>query len=76
MWGAYGYYYRQGWNSTKDYDEMKHEVNEQAKRQILRKCKQFMIENGFTAEHVKALKGTTEKTYELYQKTLNLKAVG
>lgn len=61
-----------GWNQLSEctYDQEKQKVNERAKRQILRKCKDFMIQNGFTVEHVIQLKNTDSKTIELYQKIL------
>ncbi|MDD2200417.1 MAG: hypothetical protein PHX84_02090 [Candidatus Shapirobacteria bacterium] len=39
-WGKNGYRYRQGWFG--DYDEEKAKVNERAKRQIIRKCENFV----------------------------------
>lgn len=53
-----------------DYTKEKHKVNERAKRQILRKCKEYMIENGFCAEDILKLKGTEKETIELYKKHL------
>ncbi len=66
----YGNNYRRGWSARKDYDSMKHDVNERAKRQILKKCKNFMIEKGFVIEHVAKLQGTTKQTLDLYTKIL------
>lgn len=68
-----GYYYRGnsfGNHKGYDYDKAKKEVNERAKRQILRKAKDFMVNNNFTVGDVKALNGTTSKTIELYNKHL------
>ncbi|MFA9389334.1 MAG: hypothetical protein ACERKD_05980 [Prolixibacteraceae bacterium] len=64
-----------GWNQLSEwtYDQEKLKVNERAKRQILRKCKDFMIKNGFTVEHVMKLKNTDSKTIELYKKILDNK---
>lgn len=61
-----------GWNQLSEwtYDQEKLKVNERAKRQILRKCKDFMIENGFTVEHVKKLQNTDSETIKLYEKIL------
>lgn len=70
MWGYNGYFYRKKWGKNLDYDESKKEFNERAKRQILRKCKVYMIENGFKTEHVKKLKNTDEDTIKLYDKLL------
>jgi len=72
MWGKNGHNYRKGWYFS-EYAEKKTDVNERAKRQILRKCKDYMIANGFTADHVKQLTETDEKTIELYQKILEEK---
>lgn len=69
QWGKNGHYYRSAF-PERDYDEMKKEVNERAKRQILRKCKTYMLEHGFKVEHVESLQNTTEKTLELYRKIL------
>lgn len=73
MWGEYGSYYRHGWYNHGNYDSMKIKVNEQAKRQILRKCTQYMIDKGFTVDHVKQLQHTDEKTIALYEKHLGSK---
>lgn len=73
MWGEYGHHYTNGWYHYYDYDDLKIEVNERAKRQILRKCKKYMIDNGFTVEHVKQLQNTDEKTIALYEKHLGSK---
>ncbi len=69
MWGHNGHYYRHGWYDG-DYESHKKDVNERAKRQILRKCKKYMIDNGFSTEHVMQLQNTDEKTIELYDKLL------
>ena len=69
MWGHHGSYYRHGWYDG-NYDAAKRKVNERAKRQILRYCKDYMIENGFTPDHVKQLEYTDEKTIALYEKYL------
>lgn len=57
-----------------NYEEMKSQVNERAKRQILRKCKKYMISNGFSVDDVKELDGTTQETINLYIKILNAKS--
>lgn len=75
MWCKYGNRYRHGWFDDFKYNELKTKVNEQAKRQILRKCKQFMIENGFTVNHVKQLEHTDDKTISLYVKLLNAESL-
>ena len=48
-----------------DYDAFKHLANERAKRQILRKCGEFMRSHGFTIADFSALQGTDEKTLNL-----------
>jgi len=53
-----------------DYDSFKHQANERAKRQILRKCKQFLITHGFTSVDFSALQGTDPKTLELAERLL------
>jgi len=73
MWGRNGDRYLKGWKGYKDHDIMKMEYNERAKRQILRKCKIFLIENGFTVEHVMELESTDDMTIELYEKILGNK---
>jgi hypothetical protein len=69
-WGKNGSSYRENWEGSKEYDELKIEVNERAKRQILRKCKAFMIQNGFNISHVKSLSNTTQATIDFYTKIL------
>jgi len=70
-WGRNGYANR--FLSDVDYDEEKRKVNERAKRQILRKSRDYMILNGFTVEDVLKLQNTETKTIELYQKLLGSK---
>ncbi len=53
----------QSWHGH--YDEFKHEVNERAKRQILRKCTRYLREYGFTANDLDLLLGTTPETRAL-----------
>ena len=67
-WSRHGY-------NTKHFNEdvystEKAKVNERAKRQILRKCTDYMQKNGFTVEHVKQLQNTDDKTILLYEKLL------
>ena len=56
--------------SQDTYEKEKIKVNERAKRQILRKCKNEMIKDGFMVKHVKQLQHTDNKTIELYEKYL------
>jgi hypothetical protein len=51
-----------------DYDEEKQKVNERIKRNIIRKCSQFLKENSVKIKHFKNLKGTEEKTINLFKK--------
>ena len=69
-WGRYGGYYRRGW--FRDYDEEKKKVNEQAKRQIIRKATTILIQLGVTSETFKCLQQTDEKTIALAVKRLDM----
>lgn len=62
-WGDGGKYYRSKWFS--DYETEKEIVNERAKRQIIRKCKEYMSFYSFSANDIKTLKGTEEETINL-----------
>lgn len=53
-----------------DYNKEKHKVNERAKRQIVRKCRDYMIQHGFYAEDVIKLQGTEQNTIDAYKKYL------
>ena len=52
------------------YDAFKHEVNERAKRQIIRKATPFLRAHGITADDFAELQGTTEETMTLALKML------
>ncbi len=67
-WGHNGGYYRRGW--FKDYGVEKSLVNERAKRQILRKCKNYILENNFIKDDLLALQGNTEETINLFDKVI------
>ncbi len=69
MWGRNGYDYRAAF-PQKDYEVAKQEVNERAKRQIIRKATDYLIEHGFLPEHFAALQNTTEETMKLARKKL------
>ena len=56
-----------------EYEEFKTLVNERAKRQILRKAKDKLIEKGFGVKHFAELKNTDEKTLALARKILEKK---
>ena len=67
-WGRKGYGRR--FLSPEVYEDSKRKVNERAKRQILRKCKDYMVSHGFHVEDVMGLQNTDSKTLELYEKVL------
>jgi hypothetical protein len=46
----------------------KQTINEQAKRQIARKCKDYMIQNNIGLGNLMELQKSDEKTYTLYKK--------
>jgi len=55
-----------GWASRNGRDDtMKHTVNEQAKRQLLRLALPFLRRNGVRSDHFAALQGTTDETMVL-----------
>jgi hypothetical protein len=68
-WGRHGGRYRSNWFG--DYDEEKRKVNERAKRQIIRKGKDILIQLGILPEHFERLQNTETKTIELAKKLLN-----
>ncbi|OQB30270.1 MAG: hypothetical protein BWY08_01280 [Bacteroidetes bacterium ADurb.Bin174] len=51
------------------YENAKSEHNNRAKRQILRKCKQWIHENQIKAQDFLELRDNDEKTIELINKT-------
>jgi hypothetical protein len=55
-----------------DYDTEKLIVNERAKRQIIRKCFEYMNYHGITPIHVAGLIGTEEATMVMAKKKLKL----
>lgn len=54
----------------RDYETFKTTVNNRVKRNILRKCKPFLKQNGFTVQDFEALQGTDDKTLKLAVKIL------
>lgn len=54
------------------YEEAKIEHNNRAKRQVLRKCTQWIIDNGITADNFLELQDNDDKTIELITKTFTL----
>lgn len=69
-WGWGGYYYRQAAHFG-DYDEEKAIVNERAKRQIARKCKDYVLLNNVNVDVFKSLQNTTKKTIEVVEKVFS-----
>lgn len=67
-WGYHGDYYRKKW--FKDYNSEKEKVNERAKRQIIRKCRSFMQNNGFTLKNLGELVTVKEETLKVAMKLL------
>ena len=53
-----------------DYDGFKNVVNNRTKRQIIRKCKAFLLANNFTSKQFIELQNTEEKTIALANKIL------
>lgn len=54
-----------------DYGDFKQIVNERAKRQIIRKTKEFMKLHEFTVDDIKVLEFNEDKTIELFNKLIN-----
>ena len=67
-WGYGGSHYRRGWFTN--YEEEKFKVNERAKRQILKKCKDFMMFHSFRVEDIHLLKNNSSQTIEIANKVL------
>lgn len=67
-WGRHGGRYQGHWFG--DYDEEKAKVNETAKRQIIRKCSDFIIYHDIGIEAIESLQNTGEKTLELLRKKI------
>ena len=68
-WGRYGGYYRNAAHFG-NYDEEKAKVNERAKRQIIRKGKDYLKLQGITSKHFESLQNNENKTLELARKIL------
>ena len=66
-WGNGGWYYRQA-SHFGNYDEEKKKVNERAKRQIARKCNEFIIKNNVDKNVFLSLQNTTEETVKVVDK--------
>lgn len=63
MWGRYGGYYQQAAHyHDEDYEVRKSEINERAKRQIVRKATEFLKNNNIGMDVFNSLQGTTDKT--------------
>lgn len=67
-WGKNGSRYRSNWFG--DYDAEKMKINERAKRQIIRKAKQYLNTNGINVSHFLELENTEERTITLATKVL------
>lgn len=68
-WNSYsGNHYRSGWFG--DYESEKSEVNERAKRQIVRKCTEYLKHYSITLQDFEGLEFNDEKTLELIRKKL------
>lgn len=70
-WGHNGNYYRSKW--FVDYDNEKSKVNERAKRQIIRKAFDFMVQMDFQRSDLLLLKGNEKETIELFDKKFTIK---
>jgi hypothetical protein len=66
--GRAGNYYRSGWFG--DYEKEKRLVNERAKRQIIRKCTDYLKMQKITVKDFEGLEYNDEKTIELAIKKL------
>lgn len=67
-WGRDGGRYQGNWFG--DYEEEKAKVNEQAKRQIIRKCRDYLIHHKVPLEALESLQNTEEKTIQLFKKMI------
>ena len=67
-WGNRGSYYRQNWFG--DYDDEKHQVNERAKRQIVRKAKDYLLFHSIGLENFNQLQSNDPDTIKLVNKLL------
>jgi len=70
---SHGYISRKYGQGT--YERQKSKINEQAKRQIIRKATKFLRDNNVTPDCFAALQGTTEETMQLANKKLNVKTL-
>ena len=66
-WGWYGRAYRKAAHFS-DYDTEKAIVNERAKRQIARKCPQYIVDKGIDTSVYSRLQGTTAETITVVDK--------
>ena len=67
---SHGYISRKYGEAT--YERQKAKINEQAKRQIIRKATAFLNEHRITVDHFRRLQGTDEKTIGLADKKLTV----
>ena len=73
-WGRMGGYYRAA-AKFGNYEEEKHKVNERAKRQIIRKAKDYLIIQGITSKDFCGLQHNDNETLALAEKFLDSKNV-
>jgi hypothetical protein len=67
-WGRNGGRYQGSWFG--EYEEEKRKVNESSKRQIIRKCRDFMLYYGIGADVLNHLEYNDPKTMKLAEKLL------
>jgi hypothetical protein len=60
----------------RSYESFKAKVNNRAKRNIIKKCKEFLKDHHFTVNDFAALQNTDEKTLKLAGKILGGKSTG
>lgn len=71
MWGDHGFYYRQAAHyDDMNYEDRKSEINERAKRQIVRKAAPYLRKNNVTIKAFENLQGTTVATLQTVRKIL------
>jgi len=67
-WGRGGRFYRSGWFG--DYESEKRQVNERAKRQIIRKALDYLLFHKINVKHFEMLESNQLETIELAKKML------
>ena len=74
-WGYGGWYYRQAAHFG-TYEEEKAKVNERAKREIARKCKEYILKNNVNPSIFNKLQNTTQETLNVVEKIFEKKNKG